>query len=95
MIELSSSLSGKAFSLSDLEQKLKPLGYSIGGNWDYEHGSFDYKMDDKEGYLFLRLPFKAVNSELDSAGAVVELQQPFYCLMSTRIVLIQRVISGM
>lgn len=77
MIELSSSLSGKTFPLSGLEQKLKPLGYSIGGNWDYEHGSFDYKMDDKEGYLFLRLPFKAVNSELDSSGAVVELQQPF------------------
>jgi len=77
MIELSSSLSGMTFSLFDLERKLKPLGYSIGGNWDYDHGSFDYKIDDKEGYLFLRLPFKAENSQLDSAGAVVQLQQPF------------------
>jgi hypothetical protein len=41
MIELSSRLDGTLFKLYELEKTLKPLGYNIGGNWDYDHGSFD------------------------------------------------------
>ncbi|RID85378.1 hypothetical protein D1953_11205 [Peribacillus asahii] len=77
MIEVSSKLEGKTFSLWDLEQKLKPLGYVIGGNWDYDHGSFDYLIDNKEGYQFLRLPFQAVDGTLDRDGAKVELLRPY------------------
>ncbi|GLY12958.1 YugN-like family protein [Bacillus badius] len=77
MIQLPSSLEGKSFNLYDLELKLKPLGYSIGGNWDYDQGSFDYKINDEEGYQFLRLPFTAVNGQLDSPGAIVTFGSPF------------------
>ncbi len=52
MIEIPSALEGKTFLLNVLEQELKPLGYVIGGNWDYDHGSFDYKMADDVGYQF-------------------------------------------
>ncbi|SEM60760.1 YugN-like family protein [Mesobacillus persicus] len=77
MIELPSKIEGKSATLADLEIKLKPLGYSIGGNWDYDHGSFDYKVSDKDGYLFLRLPFNAVEGQLDADGCIVEMQRPF------------------
>lgn len=77
MIQLPSALEGKDFNLYDLEQKLKPLGYSIGGNWDYDHGSFDYKINDDEGYQFLRIPFTAINGQLDSPGVIVKLGSPF------------------
>lgn len=77
MIEISSNIVGKQYDLYKLEQKLKPIGYSIGGNWDYDHGSFDYKIDDEDGYQFLRVPFKSIDGQLDSRNCTVELQTPF------------------
>ena len=77
MIEIPSALEGKTFRLYKLEQELKPLGYTIGGNWDYDHGSFDYKIDDRVGYQFLRVPFEAIDGQLDSDGTTVKLGRPF------------------
>ncbi|WP_088103941.1 YugN-like family protein [Halalkalibacter urbisdiaboli] len=76
MFPLQSAVVGQQFKLQALEEKLKPLGYTIGGNWDYDHGYFDYKIDEKNGYTFLRLPFKAVDGELDQRGVTVRLGQP-------------------
>jgi hypothetical protein len=77
MIEIPSRLEGKTFPLYKLEQLLKPLGYTIGGNWDYDHGSFDYKIGDEAGYQFLRVPFEAIDGQLDSHGTTVKLGRPF------------------
>ncbi|WP_223701536.1 YugN-like family protein [Sutcliffiella deserti] len=77
MIPIPSKLEGTEFHLYKLEQELKPLGYSIGGNWDYDHGYFDYKIDDKVGYQFLRIPFQAVDGQLDSQGTTVSIGRPF------------------
>ncbi|MBM7704653.1 YugN-like family protein [Metabacillus iocasae] len=77
MIELSSKLEGQSFTLYQLEDQLKPLGYSIGGNWDYDHGYFDYKIDDEVGYQFLRIPFQAVDGQLDSRGTTVKFGTPY------------------
>lgn len=77
MIPIESSITGKQFKLQYLEEKLKPKGYVIGGNWEYDRGSFDYKMSDEDEYLYLRVPFVAVKGALDERGTEVELQQPF------------------
>nr|WP_263325035.1 YugN-like family protein [Neobacillus sp. Marseille-Q6967] len=77
MIEIESKVEGKQFDLYKLEQKLKPKGYSIGGNWDYDHGAFDYKINDEGGYQFLRVPFTAIDGQLDSRNCTVELGRPF------------------
>ncbi|WP_026694656.1 YugN-like family protein [Peribacillus kribbensis] len=77
MIKIASRIEGEIFSLFDLEQSLKPIGYTIGGNWDYEHGYFDYKIDDSHGYQFLRVPFRTKSGQLDSRGAAVEMERPF------------------
>lgn len=72
-----SKIENKTYLLYDLERKLKPLGYVIGGNWDYDHGYFDYKIDEEDGYHFLRVPFKAEDGQLDSKGVTVRLENPF------------------
>jgi hypothetical protein len=77
MIELSSKIEGQHYQLYKLEQLLKPLGYSIGGGWEYDHGYFDYKIDDEVGYQFLRIPFQSIDGQLDSRGATVQLGKPF------------------
>ncbi|RDI36663.1 YugN-like family protein [Falsibacillus pallidus] len=77
MIELESRIEGQHYQLYKLEQLLKPLGYTIGGNWEYDHGCFDYKIDDEVGYQFLRLPFTSVDGQLDARGATVKLGKPY------------------
>ncbi|MBY6086849.1 YugN-like family protein [Priestia flexa] len=77
MIELASKLEGELFKLYVLEQTLKPLGYVIGGNWDYDHGFFDYKINDEVGYQFLRIPFQAMDGQLDSQGTTVQIGKPY------------------
>ncbi|MCA0986583.1 YugN-like family protein [Guptibacillus algicola] len=77
MIPMDSVLEGKTIELSIMEDKLRQLGYSYGGGWEYDHGYFDYKIDDEDGYLYLRVPIKAVKKELDADGAIVQIGQPF------------------
>jgi hypothetical protein len=77
VIEIPSKLDGQMIELYDLEQKLKPLGYSIGGNWEYDHGYFDYKIDSEGGYQFLRIPIKAVDGQLDYPNTMVQIGTPF------------------
>lgn len=77
MLALPSAVEGKQMKLKELEDKLKPLGYEIGGGWEYDHGYFDYKIDEEVGYTFLRLPFQAIDGELDQRGVTVQLGQPF------------------
>ncbi|WP_077624990.1 YugN-like family protein [Sediminibacillus massiliensis] len=77
MIPVSSSIENSDYALRELEEKLKPLGFVIGGNWDYDQGSFDYKMSNQDGYQFVRIPFKPVKGMLDSPGVVVRIGKPF------------------
>ncbi|MHB0803080.1 YugN-like family protein [Bacillus thuringiensis] len=77
MIPIQSNLEGRTYALYKLEEVMKPLGYSIGGNWDYDKGCFDYKIDEEDGYQFLRVPFTVVDGELDVPGVVVRLETPY------------------
>lgn len=77
MIQLPSSVENRKSTLIELENILKPMGYAIGGNWEYERGFFDYKIDDNNGYVFLRLPFHATKGEIGDRGVEVALGRPF------------------
>ncbi|PEB50548.1 hypothetical protein CON65_14375 [Bacillus pseudomycoides] len=77
LILIQSDLEGRTYALFQLEETLKPLGYSIGGNWEYDNGCFDYKVDEDDGYQFLRVPFTAVEGELDRPGVVVRIETPY------------------
>lgn len=77
LIPIQSNLEGRTYALYKLEEIMKPLGYSIGGNWDYDKGCFDYKIDEEDGYQFLRVPFTAIDGELDVPGVIVRLGTPY------------------
>ncbi|SDM94430.1 YugN-like family protein [Fictibacillus solisalsi] len=77
MIPLESKLENEIFAFNELEDKLKELGFTIGGNWDYNHGYFDYKLDDEAGYTFVRVPFTAYEKEIDQQGSLVTVGEPF------------------
>ncbi len=77
MISIPSSLEGQSFLLRELEQVLKPIGYTIGGGWEYDRGFFDYKISDQDGYLFLRIPVEANKGHLDERGPPLQSAHPF------------------
>ncbi|TGB02171.1 YugN-like family protein [Halobacillus salinus] len=79
MIPLTSSIMDQQFTFEEVEQALTPIGFKLSDNWDYEHGYFDYKIDDHVGYQFLRLPFAVVSGSLDAPSdyATVRMQEPF------------------
>lgn len=77
MLQIQSKFDGMTKSLFELEQLLKPHGFSIASNWDYNHGYLDYKIADEPSYVFLRVPFEAVQGSLDEQGVVVQLGSPF------------------
>ncbi|PYZ97060.1 hypothetical protein CR205_00165 [Alteribacter lacisalsi] len=77
MIEIESPLEGHIMGMDDLEDKIKPLGYVVGGGWEYDHGYFDYMMNSDGSYLCVRLPFTAYDGELDRKDAEVQLGRPF------------------
>lgn len=94
MIEIPSQIEGKAFKLNQIEDDLKSLGYSIGGNWDYDHGYFDYKIDDEVGYQFLRVPFQAIDGQLDSNNTTIEFGRPFLLSHKYQIGLDDHAVTG-
>ncbi|CAM3680041.1 hypothetical protein D1970_02720 [Mesobacillus zeae] len=58
MIRIESSIEGKQFTLGGLKEVLEPMGFTVGGNWEYDHAYFDFKIDDEHGdqqYLRSRL----------------------------------------
>ncbi|WP_226580137.1 YugN-like family protein [Halobacillus litoralis] len=79
MIPLSSPITGQAFMFDEVEKSLKTIGFKLADNWDYEHGYFDYKIDDHVGYQFIRLPFVVTSGSLDAPGdyAMIEMKEPF------------------
>ncbi|TSB48181.1 YugN-like family protein [Alkalicoccobacillus porphyridii] len=77
MIPIQSTIEGKSFKFETLEALLKPLGYTIGSNWEYDHGYFDYTIDQDQGYTFLRVPFRTEYGELGQKGTTVILDTPF------------------
>lgn len=65
MQSLSSSLTSQEQEFAIVQNGLSKHGFALGGNWDYDHGSFDCALDDKST-VWLRLPFHVTNGNLDS-----------------------------
>ncbi|WP_166242074.1 YugN family protein [Paenibacillus turpanensis] len=65
MQTLQSTLENHETIMGPVKQELEELGFTLGGNWDYDHGYFDYAMDEANK-VFLRLPFNVTAGSLDS-----------------------------
>jgi len=63
MIPINSKLESCEQSFADVQQVLD-THFLLGGNWDYDHGSFDCALDE-ENKVWLRLPFTVVTGTLE------------------------------
>lgn len=78
MLRLQTDLEGKKAYFGDMQDRLKNLGYCLGGNWDYDKGSFDSILwRDGGETIYLRVPFHVLDGILDECEASIEFQTPF------------------
>lgn len=80
MIPISSSLEGREAAFANLEDYLGQYEFTLGGNWEYDHGYFDRYLDE-EHKVWIRVPFQVTggtfDGDSDSTDAVVKVGQPF------------------
>ncbi|GIQ70717.1 hypothetical protein DUZ99_06880 [Xylanibacillus composti] len=80
MIPLDSRLTGCTMSYEEASRALKKEQFVLGGNWDYDHGSFDRALDGVQK-VWLRLPFSVTSGELagdrEEQRTEIRFDQPF------------------
>lgn len=80
MIPIPSDLENKEAAFTDVSEGLGRYEFTLGGNWEYDHGYFDRYLDDAHK-VWVRVPFRVTSGtfEGDAAGsdAVIRLDRPF------------------
>lgn len=78
MLKLQTELEGKTARFGDIRDKMNELGYNLGGNWEYDAGSFDHTLwNSKSETIYIRLPFTVLDGMLDEYDAFISFQSPF------------------
>lgn len=78
MLHLHSALEGKEGTFGAIFPSLEKIGFRLGDNWDYNHGSFDALLSRENGEsIYLRTPFDVIEGELDHDNAVIQFLRPY------------------
>ncbi|OXS53845.1 hypothetical protein B1A99_28520 [Cohnella sp. CIP 111063] len=73
---LDSSLTSQVHDYGVSRTLLTERGFALGGNWDYDHGSFDCALDDANK-VWLRLPFDVTAGTLDGEAEPMDTEIRF------------------
>ncbi|WP_372633268.1 YugN family protein [Cohnella sp.] len=73
---LDSSLTSQVHDYGVSRTLLTERGFALGGNWDYDHGSFDCALDDANK-VWLRLPFDVTAGTLDEEAEPMDTEIRF------------------
>lgn len=80
MIPISSVLESREQQFLETKDLLESKQFSLGGNWDYDRGSFDRYLDEAQK-VWLRIPFEVINGNIDNEAAdtdaVIKLGTPY------------------
>jgi hypothetical protein len=80
MKKLESQLEHQTIALDEFRDTLAGFDFTLGGNWDYDHGYFDRPLDEAHK-VWLRIPFKVEHGTADldneDTKATVEIGKPF------------------
>ena len=84
MIPLTSKLENVERTYSGVVGELTRHGFTLGGNWDYDHGYFDQALDERR-QVWLRVPFRVTGGSLN--GEAAEVNEDTHILFGTPFVL--------
>ncbi|MDK8183115.1 YugN family protein [Paenibacillus sp. UMB4589-SE434] len=78
MREIDSLISGRQYRYDGIKEVLESCGYAVGGNWNYEGGSFDKAVETHQDVV-VRIPFLAIDGHFDAESdneTIIELRSP-------------------
>jgi len=70
MIPLTSKLENVERMYAEVVPEMTRHGFTLGGNWDYDHGCFDRALDERR-QVWLRVPFRVTGGSLNGESAEV------------------------
>jgi hypothetical protein len=81
MRTLASALENHVDGFDRMKDVLQQHQFTLGGNWDYDHGSFDRNLDEAN-QVWLRIPFQVKAGSIDSEDSsnpdtTVQIGTPF------------------
>lgn len=78
MLKLETNIEGKHAQFGVIRDQIKESGFTLGSYWDYDKGFFDniLSKDDAES-IYLRMPFKVIDGQLDSYNAHISFETPY------------------
>ncbi|UJL46172.1 hypothetical protein KFZ58_17730 [Virgibacillus sp. NKC19-16] len=78
MIELQTAIEGKKTYFGQMRKLLKPMGYTLCGNWEYDRAFFDGLLwRDGGETIYIRIPFHVLDGELDNDDTFIEFGTPY------------------
>lgn len=78
MLQLQTAIEGKQSHYGHVKDIFEQNGYFLGGNWDYDRGSFDGILWREGGEtIYLRIPFIVIDGELDQFDAAIQFTTPY------------------
>ncbi|WP_181348944.1 YugN family protein [Thalassobacillus sp. CUG 92003] len=71
-------IEGLVLEYSPLTHLMEKNGFMLGGSWDYERVTYDYKINSPEKNItyYLRIQGYAIEGDVDRKTAVIELLPP-------------------
>ncbi|WP_199615634.1 YugN family protein [Paenibacillus alkalitolerans] len=69
MMALESNLAGVEMDYATLSDTLERHEFTLGGNWDYQQGCFDRRLDGEKQTVWLRIPFHIPKGVFDPETA--------------------------
>jgi hypothetical protein len=80
MMSLPSSLENAVERFDRVRDVCRQCGFTVGGNWDYDHGTLDRPLDEANE-VWLRIPFSVIRGRFDpdagSSDCTVKLGRPY------------------
>lgn|SRR5690625_944077 len=80
MIHLNSPIVGQQTTFGQIQNMCKYHGYCLAGNWEYDRGHYDailWRDNDVGETIYVRIPFRVINGELDRSDAQLEFANPY------------------
>lgn len=76
MVIKDTGIGTKEVFFADLEHYMSELGFDRGA-WDYNHATYDYKIQDKGNVFYLRIQANVTEGKLEDSHAVLKLEDPY------------------
>jgi len=77
MVFENSGIENVVIPQGSLQEIMNHNGCVLGGSWDYERMTFDYKYEIPEGIYYLRFPGYAVDGDVGANNATLQLMDPY------------------